>query len=143
MSEEFTLEIEGLTLVWDVEHLISKTKNLGSFQWEIPSSFLEEYSWGDEHPSTHLQRVLDANLESPIIIWDGIVLDGCHRVCKALAQGRNTISAVEIVNIPPPKDSLDSNPYPHTEKWTFKDIVEITKAVLLYNSKNEIHPLDP
>ena len=143
MDQKFMLEVEGDTLVWNVKPLLEKTKTSLPFQWEIPSSFLEEYSWGEDHPSEHIHRILNANLDYPIIIWDGIILDGCHRVCKTLAQGNTFISAIEIINIPPPDDTLSENPHPPSEKWTFKDVVEIVKAIISYRDPNERHPLDP
>lgn len=52
---------------------------------------------------THMQAVNDADLEMPIILdEDGEVMDGRHRIMKALLLGKETIKAVRF----------DENPYP-------------------------------
>ncbi len=47
--------------------------------------------------------MLDSELIYPIILSsDGRVMDGMHRVCKALLQGREEIEAVRFVHDPEP-----------------------------------------
>ena len=71
---------------------------------------LDEQVW--EHVLTprvvveHMRRILDADLKYPIILSsDGWVMDGCHRLAKALAEGRETVTVVQFQTDPPPDAS--------------------------------------
>jgi len=51
----------------------------------------------------HARLMLDCDLAFPIILSsDGRVMDGMHRVCKALLEGRSDIEAVRFVHDPEP-----------------------------------------
>lgn len=51
----------------------------------------------------HAKRIFDANLEYPIILnEDGSLMDGGHRVAKAILEGLNCISAVKFPQMPEP-----------------------------------------
>jgi hypothetical protein len=51
----------------------------------------------------HARLMLDCDFEFPIILSsDGRVMDGMHRVCKALLEGRTEIEAVRFVRDPEP-----------------------------------------
>lgn len=64
-----------------------------------PRSFLE-----------HMRLVLAADLRYPIILdRDGRLMDGMHRVCKALLEGRPEIPAVQFEEDPEP-DFVDCDP---------------------------------
>jgi hypothetical protein len=60
----------------------------------------------------HSQLIKDADLSFPIIVDpSGRVMDGMHRVCKALMLGNETILTVQLNELPepdfigvPPKD---------------------------------------
>ncbi len=64
----------------------------------------------------HTRLILDCNLGFPIILSsDGRVMDGMHRVCKALLEGWTDIEAVRFVSDPAPDYvgvSPDDLPYP-------------------------------
>ena len=50
-----------------------------------------------------MQLVNDADLAYPIIVSpDGRVMDGMHRVARALIQGRAAITAVRLTILPEP-----------------------------------------
>ena len=52
---------------------------------------------------SHMNAVMDCDLKYPIILCeDGGILDGSHRICKAIHLGKKTIKAVRF----------DSNPSP-------------------------------
>lgn len=95
---------------WHVPRLIEAAASLTPE--EVPvASFrdLDEQVW--EHlltPRTvvnHLRRVLQADLSYPIIVSeDGWVMDGCHRLSKALLEGRETVLAVRFLKNPPPDE---------------------------------------
>jgi len=51
----------------------------------------------------HMQAVLDADLRYPIILdEDGELMDGRHRLMKAMLQGKKTIKAVRFDENPSP-----------------------------------------
>jgi hypothetical protein len=51
----------------------------------------------------HARLMLECDFEYPIILSsDGRVLDGMHRVCKALLEGCSEIEAVRFVHDPEP-----------------------------------------
>jgi hypothetical protein len=110
---------------WDVRSLVEKGRTL------IPKRVLlsaivelDEPYWTDGHPQQltfreiveHVGLMLDCDLAYPIILSsDGRVMDGMHRVCKALLQGRQDIEAVQFADDPAP-DYVgvhpDDLPYP-------------------------------
>lgn len=56
----------------------------------------------------HMKAVNDANLNCPIILDDeGDVMDGRHRIMKALLLGKKTIKAVRFEKNPPPCEVVD------------------------------------
>lgn len=56
----------------------------------------------------HMRQVQDANLDYPIILdEDGEVMDGRHRIMKALLTGAETIKAVRFEKNPDP-DEIES-----------------------------------
>jgi len=51
----------------------------------------------------HMKAVLDADLTYPIILdEDGEIMDGRHRLMKAIYLGHTTIKAVRFESNPPP-----------------------------------------
>ena len=49
------------------------------------------------------KRVNDCSLEFPILLDDcGQIADGYHRVCKAILEGRETIKAIRLQEMPTP-----------------------------------------
>ncbi len=55
----------------------------------------------------HAQRIAQADLAYPVILnEDGALMDGGHRLCKALAEGRTTIVAVQFPQTPEPDERV-------------------------------------
>jgi hypothetical protein len=51
----------------------------------------------------HARLILDCDFEFPVILSrDGRIMDGMHRVCKALLEGHDEIEAVRFVQDPEP-----------------------------------------
>jgi len=51
----------------------------------------------------HMKRVNDTDMAFPIILSpEGVIVDGRHRLAKALIEGRNTIKAVQLKTMPKP-----------------------------------------
>jgi hypothetical protein len=70
---------------------------------------LDENCFGEDEPSTwrsvveHMRLIEEADLGFPIILSaSGAVMDGMHRVAKAVLQGRDTIEAVQFSQDPEP-----------------------------------------
>jgi hypothetical protein len=97
-------------LAWDVDRLVALARDfpvravpLTEIR-ELDQPFFRE----DAVPTwrtfaSHVRLVQDAELRYPIIrAADGSVMDGMHRVTKALCRGRQTIDAVQFATDPPP-----------------------------------------
>jgi hypothetical protein len=53
------------------------------------------------------KRVMRCSLDQPIILDNyGQIADGYHRVCKAILQGKETIKAIRLLEMPTP-DSIN------------------------------------
>jgi hypothetical protein len=72
---------------------------------------LDEPYWSNEGTESvtcrdivdHARLMLDCDLGFPIILSsDGRIMDGMHRVCKALLQNRTDIEAVRFLRDPEP-----------------------------------------
>ena len=91
---------------WFVSRLIEKAKDLPV--QEMPITGLNIYNLHPEINSMrdfvgHIQKVLDADLQYPIILdEDGYVMDGRHRIAKALLEGKETINFVRFEETPGP-----------------------------------------
>lgn len=90
---------------WSVARLITLSKDLDVF--EIPLHHLNIYQVYEKltlrEMVMHFNAVKDADLKYPIILdEDGELMDGRHRIMKALIEGKKTIKAVRF----------DNNPYP-------------------------------
>lgn len=99
-------------LAWDVHRLISLTAGL--LVIEIPLDGIGELDqcfWFDlegDRPTCrkiaeHAKLIQEVSLDHPIIVDpDGRVMDGMHRVCKVLSEGRGTIRAFRLPTLPEP-----------------------------------------
>jgi hypothetical protein len=51
----------------------------------------------------HARLIRDCDLSFPVILSsDGRVMDGMHRICQALLEGRSDIEAVRFLRDPEP-----------------------------------------
>jgi hypothetical protein len=97
---------------WDVDRLIERAADLPVRAVALSSiSELDEVYWfgADGDPATvrqvieHARLIRDADLTYPIILGaDGRVMDGMHRVARAVLDGRDAIDAVRFETDPPP-----------------------------------------
>lgn len=97
--------------MWDVDRLMRLAQELPTKTIPLARIFeFEEVYWFDEQyrPTcravvSHVQRIQEADLSSPIILSaDGHVMDGMHRVAKAWLLGRTEIQAVQFLHDPEP-----------------------------------------
>jgi hypothetical protein len=99
-------------LAWDIEKLVTLTKELPQFRVGLAAiGELDEPYWfsGGKDDATvravveHVRLVNDADLGFPIILSsDGRVMDGMHRVAKALLIGLTSVEAVQFERDPEP-----------------------------------------
>lgn len=99
-------------LAWDVDRLIELSSHLPRRHVPLREiRELDEVHWFDGEKSLptcraiadHAGMIEQADLRHPIILSaDGRVMDGMHRVLKALMQGSATIEAVQFDNDPEP-----------------------------------------
>lgn len=97
---------------WDVDRLVALSKDLPRIRIELSAiSELDEAYWfsGGASQATcraiveHARFIEEADLSFPIILSsDGRVMDGMHRVGKALLNGQTDIEAVRFVRDPEP-----------------------------------------
>jgi hypothetical protein len=109
---------------WDVDRLIELSRNLPvrevelSSIWEVDTA----YWFDDETDPPTVRRVVDhvhwiqeVDMSYPIILgYDGRVMDGMHRIARALLEEQETIKAVRFEeHLPPDYQSChpDSLPY--------------------------------
>ena len=97
-------------LAWDVDRLVRLTRDLPVRAVPLQElGVLDEPVFGEEEPPTwrsfvaHVQLLQAAELAYPIILAaDGAVMDGRHRIAKALCAGQSTVDAVQFPEDPPP-----------------------------------------
>ncbi len=106
-------------LSWDVDRLITLAR--GRPVEKIPLAQIQEldqpywFEHGEVLPSCraiveHMRLTEEADLSHPIILCSqGRVMDGMHRVAKALYLGRDEITAVRLPTDPEP-DFVDRAP---------------------------------
>lgn len=148
MSSQYSTVIDDVRYAWDVQKLWLEFESLEPVDWKIPESFKEDWSWGQTHPSDHIERCLNADLSYPILVWEDDIIDGSHRTIKALAQGQKTIRARVITELPPPDEETDPDPIESNKGiyWTHRDMVRLIQAVKEYEEMKIYHfqhPLDP
>lgn len=99
-------------LAWDVHRLIELSRDLPRIRVPVESiAELDQVYWFDgehERPTCrkvlqHLRLIEETDLAHPIILGaDGRVMDGMHRVAKAVLEERETIEAVRFATDPEP-----------------------------------------
>jgi hypothetical protein len=118
MSETHSTIRGGQRLLWYTERLWRLAEKLPPFEISICGvPELDQNCWFDGSEPTlrrvaeHCARINDADLSKPIILnADGSLMDGGHRLCKALLEGRQTILAVRFDVMPAPDEISDAGP---------------------------------
>lgn len=89
---------------WRVSRLVFLAKELKPFN--LPMKHLNIFNLYPKSDDTlgyvkEMKKVLDADLKWPIILdEEGYVMDGRHRVCKALLESKKKIKAVRFKETP-------------------------------------------
>ena len=97
-------------LAWDVDRLVELTAKFP--RKRIPLNNIKEldepWSGDSEHQTwrsmlQHIKLIEEADLSFPIILSsNGTVMDGMHRIAKAVLQDKNDIEAVQFEKDPEP-----------------------------------------
>lgn len=97
---------------WDVGTLFAAAKGLKPYDLQLSALNLDIRFPDATTMAMFLyqaKRVLDADLSYPIIqAPDGWIMDGLHRVAKAILEGKTTIKAVRLPVLPNP-DRINEN----------------------------------
>ncbi|MCH7790364.1 MAG: hypothetical protein IH940_13130 [Acidobacteria bacterium] len=104
---------------WDVDRLIELSAGIASEEVELASiAEIDSVYWfgGDRSRATvravidHVRLIAGVDRSFPVILGpNGRVMDGMHRIARALLEGDETIHAVRFTELPPP-DHVDCNP---------------------------------
>lgn len=96
---------------WDVDRLIRLSRDLPVIDVDVSAiGEVDTVYWFDETETPTVRRVVDhlrlineVDVAHPIIVGpDGRVMDGMHRVARAMLEGRPTIRAVRFEQLPEP-----------------------------------------
>jgi hypothetical protein len=110
---------------WDTDRLVALTKDLPVEQIELADiDEIDSVYWFDERdrPTVrkvveHFRLVEEVDLAYPTILGpDGRVMDGMHRIARALVEGRSTITAVRFPTLPEPTTETASQAILRTER---------------------------
>ena len=103
---------------WDVDNLITASSGLPVTAVPLDSiADVDTDFWFTFGPTPTVRRIIDqirliqdVDLSYPIILGsDGRVMDGMHRIARAILDGHSTIEAVRFVHEPEP-DYRDCTP---------------------------------
>lgn len=108
--------VGGRNLIWDVHRLVELTRSYPVHEVPLSSiAELDECFWFDAEAPTcravalHAKLMQESDLAYPIILSSsGRVMDGMHRVCRALLEDRPTVPAVQFTRDPEP-DYIDAD----------------------------------
>ena len=112
LSEQEVTNTRGY--IWKIADVVDKAKDLKQFKLPLKHLCIDRTIGGMSLREFvgHMRLVLDADLSYPIILdEDGSILDGRHRVAKALLEEQGSIKAVRFEEDPPPsyKEKVDDN----------------------------------
>jgi hypothetical protein len=104
---------------WDVDRLIELTAGLPVEEVELATiTEIDDVYWFNGHAerptvrkiAEHARLIAEVDPRHPIILGpDGRVMDGMHRIARALLEGRSTIAAVRMAELVDP-DYRDCQP---------------------------------
>lgn len=102
--------------IWSASNLIQWCKEKEYTIFDLPLAGIDlSYSpWTSlsnvKQIANHFKRVQLANLDYPVILDDhDYIADGWHRIVKALVDGKSTIKAIRIQEMPQPDGVENDN----------------------------------
>lgn len=93
--------------VWVVANLVERAKGLEPFDLPLAAIYAGSAVWdavsSPYEMAQHMRRILDVDTSKPVILdQEGFIMDGWHRVVRALIDGKATIKAVRFDVTPEP-----------------------------------------
>lgn len=118
MVQKHTAIKNGKRLLWYSERLWHLAADLEPFAVTVKDIVeLDQNCWFTSREPTlremsrHFQKMQDTDPRHPIILnADGSLMDGGHRICKAIVEGRDTIMAVQFKTMPEADEVLELAP---------------------------------
>ena len=116
MAERHTTIRDGRRLIWQTKRLWKLADHLVPFDLDVSSvKELDQDCWfgKDVSPTLrkvayHCRKINNASFDFPIILnADGSLMDGGHRLCRALLEGKKTLKAVRFDETPEPDEIID------------------------------------
>jgi hypothetical protein len=114
----FRKSSQGLC-AWSVHRLIELSRSLAHERVPLSAIHeLDETYWADgdnqrltcRQIADHARLIQNCDLSFAVILSsDGRVMDGMHRICKALLQGSSHVEAVRFIHDPEP-DYIGAHP---------------------------------
>lgn len=116
---------QGL-LAWDIRRLVELARDFPVEEIQLADiAELDEAHWYEHEGDSptcrsflqHMQLIDEVDLSYPIILdRDGRVMDGMHRVCRAVREGIDSIPAVRFAANPEPDFvGCDPNELPYDD----------------------------
>ena len=111
--QRHTIEADGFRTTWYVDRLWELSARLVSRSIRVETLVGIDFNvwfWDGHEPTirniaSRVGRILAADLEYPIILnTDGTIMDGSHRVARALVEGQTHILAKQFSESPAPDE---------------------------------------
>jgi len=96
---------------WDVDRLVALSRDLQGVAVDVSTiADVDTVYWFDEVQTPTVRRIVEhmsvieeVDVAYPIILGpDGRVMDGMHRIARAMLEGKSTIPAVRLERLPEP-----------------------------------------
>lgn len=109
--ETHSTRVGGKRYIWYTERLWKLARELPEFEIEVESlQELDRDCWFGtgrvptiREVAAHCRRINEVNTEFPVILNEkGGLMDGGHRLARALLEGSKTIKAVQFAQTPEP-----------------------------------------
>jgi hypothetical protein len=103
--------IDGRRLSWDVQKLRSAASSMPHITVPLADIFeFDSVYWFDDQflptcraVADHARRITTADLSDPVLLSpDGHVIDGMHRVARAVLDGLDSIVSIRLKEYPEP-----------------------------------------
>jgi len=111
-NKYYSRKVNGETLIWEVDKLVKLSEHYLPKEIMIESiDELDENYWfqeDEDKPSVreiakHIEYAKKTSFKYPVILSsDGKVMDGMHRILKALMTGKETIKVIQFLEDPEP-----------------------------------------
>ena len=112
-KQTHSTERDGKRYIWYTERLWKLAKDLPEYEVDVESFVeLDRDCWFGEGKSptirevaAHCRRINDTDSSIPVIINEnGRLMDGGHRLARAVLEGRKTVKAVRFNEMPEPDE---------------------------------------